>query len=336
MTTAAARRATLVAVRIPVIDIGPALAGASADAATRAAMARAIDEACSTIGFLAITGHGIDDRIVTAVHEAACAFFALPEAERMAVAMPEPGYPYGYNPFSAESLERSLGATALPDLKETFNVGPIDPPPRPPAEMDDPDEAAVYAPNLWPARPVGFRDAVEAYYRAMSDLAAAVMGGFAMALGLDQGWFDPLIDRHGSALRLAHYPALTPPTHTAGRFRAGAHTDYGTLTILWTDGRPGLEVLDAGGEWQPVEVPEGAFVVNLGDLMARWTNDRWRSTMHRVVVADPTEARVSIPFFHNANWDAVVECIVDPGEAPRHPPVTAGRHLMAKFRSTQQ
>ena len=170
----------------------------------------------------------------------------------------------------------------------------------------------------------------------MSDLSAAVMRGFAIALDLDEGWFDPLIDRHGSALRLAHYPALSPQTPTAGRFRAGAHTDYGTLTILWTDGRPGLEVLDASGAWLPVDVPDGAFVVNLGDLMQRWTNDRWRSTMHRVVVADPTDARVSIPFFHNANWDAVVECIVAPGEAARHEPVTAGRHLMAKFRSTVQ
>lgn len=321
---------------IPVVDIGPALPGSPADPAARAAMARAIDEACAALGFLGITGHGIDPGLVAAVHDAARAFFDLPVDGRMAVVMPEPGYPYGYNPFSAEALERSLGGAGLPDLKETFNVGPIDPPPRPLAEMDDPDEAAVYAPNLWPDRPVGFRETVEAYYRAMSDLSAAVMRGFAMALGLDEAWFDPLIDRHGSALRLAHYPALSSQTPVDGRFRAGAHTDYGTLTVLWTDGRPGLEVLDAAGEWQPVVVPEGAFVVNLGDLMARWTNDRWRSTMHRVVVAEPAEARVSIPFFHNANWDAVVECIVGPDERPRHQPVTAGRHLMAKFRSTQQ
>ena len=113
-------------------------------------MARAIDEACRTIGFLGVTGHGVDRALVDAVHDAALGFFALPEPERMVVAMPEPGYPYGYNPFSAEALERSLGGAALPDLKETFNVGPIDPPPRPIADMDDPDEAAVYAPNLWP------------------------------------------------------------------------------------------------------------------------------------------------------------------------------------------
>ena len=111
------------------------------------------------------------------------------------------------------------------------------------------------------------------------------------------------------------------------------HTDYGTLTILWTDGSPGLEV-QIDGEWTPIDAPDGTFVVNLGDLMQRWTNDRWRSTMHRVVIADPSVSRLSIPFFHNANWDALIECIAAPGEVVHHPPVRAGAHLMSKFRST--
>jgi len=249
--------------------------------------------------------------------------------------MPAPGYPYGYSPPEAEALERSIGGVAAPDLKETFNVGPIDPPLRPLDEMDDPDERAVYASNLWPVAVPELRPAAEGYYRSMAELADRLMAVFATALDLPADWFAPLIDRHGSALRLAHYPAIAVGSDVAGRFRAGAHTDYGTLTILWTDGNPGLEVELPDGTWADVEPVPGSLIVNLGDLMQRWTNDRWRSTMHRVLPVADGRSRLSIPFFHNANWDAHVECLVADREQPRYPPTTAGRHLMEKFRSTQ-
>ena len=140
---------------------------------------------------------------------------------------------------------------------------------------------------------------------------------------------------------MVHYPHVDREA-LPGQLRAGAHTDYGTLTILRQDDAPGgLEVLTVDGRWAPVPFARGTFVVNIGDLMARWTNDRWRSTLHRVVlpppdVQGPTE-RFSLPFFHNANWDAPVECLptcLAPGDEPRYPPVRAGAHLMAKFRST--
>lgn len=303
----------------------------------RTALAREVDRACRDVGFFTVVGHGVDAATIETLRVAALEFFDAPLADRLAVAMPEPGYPYGYNPLEAEALNRSIGGEALADLKETFNVGPIDPPPRPLAEMDDPDERAVYAPNLWPRTVPTLRPAVEAYYRSMADLSARLMEVFARALGLDPRWFDGLIDAHGSALRLAHYPVVPSPSAvvgSTGRFRAGPHTDYGTLTILWTDGAPGLEVQLADGAWVEVEPVEGGLIVNLGDLMERWTNDRWRSTMHRVVVPAKTGRRLSIPFFHNANWDADVECIVADGDAPKYPPVTAGHHLMEKFRST--
>jgi isopenicillin N synthase-like dioxygenase len=201
--------------------------------------------------------------------------------------------------------------------------------------MVDPDERAVYAPNLWPTAVPSLRPAVENYYRAMSAVADTLMEAFALALGLPADHFDGMIDQHGSALRLAHYPAIPPETDLTDRFRAGAHTDYGTLTILWTDGEPGLQVQAADGGWLDVEPVDGGLIVNLGDLMARWTNDRWRSTMHRVVATNPSADRLSIPFFHNANWNARIECIIDDGAVPRYPPTTAGRHLMDKFRSAQ-
>lgn len=330
---------------IPVVDLEPFRHGSVDD---RRRVARQVDDACREIGFLTVVGHGVDDALLADAWAQTVAFFDLPLEQRLTVREPYAGYPYGYRPFAAEALDRSLGhesagrdggVTAIADLKETMNLGPVDPPPRPIEEMTDPDERAVYAENLWPDEVLPtLRPALEAYYRRMADLAAELMEVFAAALDLTPGWFAPFIDRHGSALRLAHYPALdTPPA--PGQLRAGAHTDYGTLTVLKADDdHPGLQVL-SGDEWLTVPPLPGGFVVNLGDLMARWTNDRWRSTLHRVVVApgEMGERRISIPFFHNANWDARVECIptcLAPGESPRYEPVLAGPHLMSKFRST--
>jgi isopenicillin N synthase-like dioxygenase len=314
---------------IPVIDLSGLVDGSGA---RRAAVGAEIDRACREVGFFSVVGHGVDPDVIDDLHRLALAFFDLPLPERLAVAMPEPGYPYGYSALRAEALNGSLGGDAPPDLKETFNVGPIDPPPRPLEEMEDPDERAVYAPNLWPAALPELRPAVESYYRSMAELSATLTEAFAVALDLPAGTFAGYIDRHGSALRLAHYPDLGVRPPSDG-LRAGAHTDYGTLTVLWTDGTAGLQVEAPDGTWIDVEPVDGALVVNLGDLMQRWTNDRWRSTMHRVVPAGRGR-RLSIPFFHNANWDARIECIVADGTSARHPPITAGRHLMEKFRST--
>jgi isopenicillin N synthase-like dioxygenase len=315
---------------IGIVDLSGFVGGSPAQ---RTAIGAEIDRACREVGFFSVVGHGVDAEVIDELHRRALEFFDLPLAQRLAVAMPEPGYPYGYSPLQAEALSRSLGVEAPPDLKETFNVGPIGPPPRPLDEMDDLDERAVYAPNLWPSALPALRPAVESYYRSMAVLAATLMEAFAVALGLPDDAFAGQIDRHASALRLAHYPGLAAHQQPARGLRAGAHTDYGTLTVLWTDGVPGLQVEAAGGEWIDVEPIDGGLIVNVGDLMERWTNDRWRSTMHRVVPAG-RDQRLSIPFFHNANWDARVECIVTDGAPARHLPITAGRHLMEKFRST--
>ena len=316
---------------VPVVD----LSGLREDGAAAGDVAAAIDDACRSVGFFSVTGHGVDHEVIEQAHRAALTFFDLPVDARLGAAKPSPTAPYGYVPFSAEALSRSIGGAGPPDLKETYNVGPVGPPPRPLSEMTDPDERDVWAPTVWPPAMPELRPALEAYYAAMADLAASIMEGFAIALGLGRGWFDRFIGEHGSALRLAHYPPLAVPP-APGELRAGAHTDYGTLTILRLDAEPGLQVQSPDGSWLDVEAPDGALVINLGDLMQRWTNDRWRSTMHRVVVPAGRHAqrRLTMPFFHNANWDARVECIVAVDEPPRYEPVLAGTHLMEKFRST--
>lgn len=289
-----------------------------------------IDEACERAGFLTIVGHGVPDATVDVTWETARAFFDLPLSDRMQVAMPRSGYPYGYSPIAGETLTRSLGHSAAPDLKESFAIGPVD---RPTHHITDPDESFAWSPNLWPTALPALQPAWERYFRAMSDLAARLLRLMATALGLDQNYFDAVIDRHTSAMRALNYPALD---RGAGRLGASAHTDYGTLTILLADPVVGgLQLEGIDGNWHDVEPIPGSFVVNLGDAMARWTNDRWRSTMHRVLI--PTARRQSIAFFHNANWDAVIECLptcLPPFEQPKYAPIAAGPHLMQKFRST--
>jgi isopenicillin N synthase-like dioxygenase len=315
---------------VPVIDL------AEAHAASR------IARACADTGFLVVTNHGVDRQVIDTAWEAATRFFDLSVADKMAVAMPYHGYPYGYAPLRGERLAASLGADTPPDLKETFSMGPIEVPTHVLlGEMVEPAEAFVYEPTPWPPAVPEFQQAMESYYTAMAGFVARIMTVFAEALRLPSDFFDSRIDRHTSALRVLNYPAVTDPPQP-GQLRAGAHSDYGTVTVLRADNAPGgLEVLVAD-RWTAVPLVSDSLIINLGDAMARWTNDRWRSTLHRVVTPPAnlaaTSRRQSIAFFHNANWDAVIECIpscLAAGETPRYAPVTAGEHLMSKFRSTQ-
>ena len=311
---------------VPVVDI-------SADPV---AVGAELDEICRTAGFFQVTGHGVEDGVAGLAWTMATRFFDLPLEEKLSVARPTADYPYGYIPMAGESLSQSVAGAAPPDLKEVFNMGP---PARPGRAFADPGEAWSYSPNLWPAALPGLRPAWTAYYDAMRGLGSRLMSLFARGLGLPPGFFAGQTG-HGRERAAGHQlPGPGAPPRCPGSCRAGAHTDYGTLTILRQDAVGGLEVLDPGGRWVGVVPVPGAFVVNIGDLMARWTNDRWRSTLHRVVdPPDPAAAaggRQSMPYFQNANWSAEIACLptcLEPGERPRYEPVLAGPHLMAKFR----
>ncbi len=317
---------------VPVVDLDGFVGGTRAH---QRGVADAVDAACRELGFFCVVGHGVDETIIARAHAAALEFFDRPLTDRLGAVKSAPTDPYGYSQFSAEALNRSIGGGAAPDLKETYNVGPVGEPPRPAAEMLDADERDVWASTPWPPAMPELRPALTDYYRAVAELCATLMDACSLALGLGPGGFARFIDQHGSALRLAHYPALDHAPEP-GQLRAGAHTDYGTLTVLRLDAEPGLQVETTPGNWIDVTAPDGAMVVNLGDLMQRWSNDRWRSTMHRVVVPDGGHGRrrLTMPFFHNANWDALIECITAEGERARYEPTLAGAHLMAKFRST--
>lgn len=306
---------------IPVVDIE------SPDAPS------AIDRAGREWGFLAVANHGVDDDILADSWNDARRFFDLTESEKMSVAMPFAGYPYGYSPIAGETLSRSTGRQSLPDRKESFAIGPVDPPNH---RFADDDEEFAWSPNLWPTQLPRLRDSWITRYRALSNLADRLLRTMASSLDLPADHFGPMIDRHTSAMRAINYPGNDPGGGQHGGWGASPHTDYGTLTILEVDPvEAGLEVQLRDGSWIDVMPPAGTLVVNLGDAMERWTNHRWRSTVHRV--RSPLGRRQSIAFFHNANWDAVIECIpscLKPGEFPLYAPILAGPHLMQKFKST--
>lgn len=290
----------------------------------------AMDRACRELGFFRLPIDVVDPDIADAAWAAADRFFALDAVAKREIEFPEPGYPYGYSPFRAETLARSLddGAAAA-DLKESLSVGPDCGPERAPA----PGEEWIRSPSLWPRQVPELRPAWTAYYRALDEVAAQLMGVMALALELPADHFDRLIDRPITSMRAIRYPAGGRDPGPA--LRAGAHSDYGTFTILRTDSVPGLEIERPDGTWVAVEPDVDHFVVNLGDTIAQWTNDRWRSTVHRVVPG--VAPRQSFAFFHMANWDAVIECLptcLVAGEAPRHDPVQAGPWLMRKFQAT--
>ena len=315
--------------RVPVIDLTAARAG---DAAERRRAAAAIDAACRDIGFFAITGHGVDETMVARLRRVAHAFFERPMAEKLAFRHPVAGTNRGYHPVGGEALAKANDGAAPPDLKEFFHVGPVD-------VGDDPYYTSAegrphFAPNIWPAHPGDFERAATEYYRAMSGLIRFLMRLAALALDVDEHFFDDKVDRSIGTMRLNYYPAQTAAP-APGQLRASAHTDYGGFTILSGEDVPGgLQVRTRGGDWIDVPTAPTRFVVNIGDLLMRWTNDRWLSNLHRVVnPPGGTGARLSIAFFNHPNYDALIECLPSQGP-PRHPPVRSGEYRDLKYAKT--
>jgi isopenicillin N synthase-like dioxygenase len=318
--------------RIPVVDLGPALHG---DAAERLRTGQEIDRICHETGFFTITGHGVPVSVMDVLRDTAKDFFALPLEQKQRAVHPVAGTPRGYIAMGIEALSRGNATATPPDLKEYWHFGRESWPET--AYYTSAEGRRYFIPNIWPDHPTGFAAAATAYYTAMERLTVELMRIAALGLGIDEHFFDRHIDRHITAMRLNHYPEqLAPPA--PGQLRAGAHTDYGLLTILNGENVPGgLQVRSRGGEWIDVETDPASFVVNIGDLLMRWTNDRWVSNTHRVV-NPPAEAarsrRLSIAFFHHPNYDAPIECIARPGQA-RYALVLSGAYRDEKYRQTR-
>lgn len=319
---------------VTAIDLEPFRHG---DAAARARVAAGIDAAFRSSGFLAVTGHGVPADLVEAMFTVTTAFFDRPLTEKLRCRLADKAANRGYFAEGTEALSYSLGHESPPDLFEAFNVGweIAD------EDVDDyvaPVRTRFFCPNPWPDAPESFRATWLEYWAAMDALGHTLMSAFAVALGLPDDHFAPALDRSISVMRAINYERRDPAARPLdGQMRMGAHSDYGSLTILAADRVPGLQILTAGG-WVDAVPPEGGFLVNIGDLLAEWTNDRWRSTVHRVVPPPAGDGgparRRSFAWFQQPNYDALIEVLptcTSADDPPRYPTVRAGEHLMAKL-----
>lgn len=319
---------------IPTIHLG----GAAAD--DHAETVAAVRKACSECGFFYVVPTGQSAINTAAVLEQSQQFFALPESEKRVVS--DVKLTRGYTAMQEETLDPANQTAG--DTKEGYYISMNDIP------VEDPryNPAKLAGPNQWPSSetcpslkdPAKWKQVMQEYMDQVTQLSRQIVRLLAESLDLSPNYFDAFFRDSEAlgALRLLHY-AATPSQTETGLFACGAHTDYGMITVLLTDQEPGLEIFDKRGcqQWVPVPPKPNHFVVNLGDMLERWTNARYCSTLHRVVNATGRE-RYSIPFFFEPAFDTVVECLPtccdSPNSPPKWPPITSGEHLLSKYAQT--
>lgn len=314
---------------VPLVDLTPWYTGGPAD---RARVAAEIDHALRVFGFLLVIGHRFPDGLVDEVRAEALRLFRMPDDIKRRYAV-GPGE-HGWIPSGVEANAASDGVQTPPDLKESFGFGRSDVP-----ETARGAASEWYAPNVWPSELPSMEPVVTRYADAAAALADDLLEMFAEALDLPTDYFLARCADSPWQTNLNWYPARDRVGPVAeGQFRIGQHTDFGTLTILDRQpGSGGLQVRTLDGRWIDAPYVPGSLTINSGDLLARWTGDRWRSTPHRVLpppADEPTEELVSLVFFHEANPLTVVEPLPsDRVGANRYEPVTAGEFLRSRIAS---
>lgn len=302
---------------LPVIDLGPSFAD---DDAACEQVAAEIGAACRDTGFFYVANHGVDQALVDGAFAQSNRFFD--QSDDWKSKLCKQGYSNGYEPWEAQRLDKDSPG----DIKESFNF-----------TADGVPGTPGYKANMWPDDFPGFRDGLEAYNTAMRGLGLHVSRLIALSLGMSFNQFDDTFDPQKSPLRILRYPPH-PNDAQFNQLGAGAHTDWGWITLLSQDSLGGLEVETASGEWVRVDPVPGTFVVNLGDLVRRWTNGKYHSSLHRVMNNRSGQNRHSIVLFFNQAHETHVECLptcLEPGEQPNFPPCTAGEHTLERYNESR-
>ena len=274
-----------------------------------------VGAAATEIGFMTVYNTGISREQVENLLAQYREFFLQPEEIKGAVDMAATNSNRGWGASGAEQVS----ATANPDYKQVFDCGP---------ELDASDplqELTYYAPNLWPARPEPFREQVMSYYGQATGVALKILSAIAVSLGENAEYFDDAFDKPMALLRGNYYP-VRPADATDKDAGIAEHTDYGCLTLLATDGSPGLEVKMRDGSWQSVCVPPGEFIVNYGEMLEFWTGGKVVATPHRVTGGN--HERLSVPLFFNPRHD------VNVAPAGSGKKIAAGDHLSKRYDET--
>lgn len=291
----------------PTIDLSPIFNGTQPD---RNHVAQQIDSACRSTGFFVAVGHGVEKLLLENVINTSREFFHLPFSEKVKVAPPGPNHFRGFLGLDTTALASTLEIETPPDLCESFNVSRFDDPIKR-AELEQVGAEAVFCENFWPKEPQTLKPAYEAYFAAMENLCSELLKIMAIALELPEDWFDDKFLDPTSLLMANWYPPTTgevPP----GQLRRGEHTDYGAFTIVAPEQIPGLQI-SVDDKWVDVGLVDDGYVINIGDLLSRWSNNRWTSTLHRVVLPDEAKHRerdrISIPFFFQPTYTAEITTI---------------------------
>lgn len=309
---------------IPLIDFS-AMAGD--DPQAKAAVGEAVRRACTEVGFFYAAGHGVPEAVIEGTFGAAKRFFDLPEAAKLEVSVAKSDAMRGFTPLLGENTD----PTNKGDLHEGFDLA-LD------LDETDPDvQAGVfgYAPNQWPEGLPGFREALLAYHDEVRAFGERIFAAFALALELPEDFFQAKITKPMAHMRVLYYPSQDGEIDER-QIGIGAHSDYECFTILCTDETPALQVLNQEGKWIMAPPVPGAFIVNVGDLMARWTNDYFKSTMHRAINSSGKK-RYSIPFFFGVNSKEVIEVLPScqsPANPPKYAPIEAGAYIRSRFDDT--
>ena len=290
----------------------------------RTAFVQDLGAAYRSIGFAAISGHGVDPRVIEGMYSEAEAFFALPTETKLQHEHPEHNRQRGYVSFGTEHAKDSNAA----DLKEFWQVGQTHIPEG--ADMDN------YPPNADVAERPALAPQADALYKSLEDVGRQMLRAIALHLELDEAYFEQYVPGGNSILRLIHYPPITSEPDSS--VRAGQHEDINLITLLVGASADGLEVMDKEGAWTAVKALPEHLVVNVGDMLQRLTNHELKSTTHRVV-NPPKELwgqpRFSMPFFchpvPSMSLAALPQCVVE-GSSPKDPATTAGEYLSERLR----
>ncbi|MGW1170995.1 isopenicillin N synthase family dioxygenase [Streptomyces sp. NPDC002550] len=313
--------------RVPTIDLRPWLHG---DDESRAALARTVDQALQTAGFLLVTGHGVEPGLRAGIRAAAREFFLLPVEVKRRYEARVGGR--GWLGPGAEANGYAEGTETPPDLKESLTFATDEP-------FEDPVvNAEWYAPNVWPAEVPELRELCRTYLSRMAALEKELLSLLGYALGLEPDFFSRHMERPTYGFNINWYPGTDVVGEPLpGQFRIGPHTDFGTVTILDRQaGKGGLQVYTDAGGWEDAPYDPDAFTINTGDLLARWTGDRWRSGRHRVLPppADaPAEELMSLVYFGECTPGTVVESVPAPVGRVTYPPVDSHVYLREKLDS---
>jgi isopenicillin N synthase-like dioxygenase len=305
---------------IPVIDIGGLY---SSDPAAKKAVAARIGAACDDIGFFYATNHNVPVETIDRAVAMADRFFHLPEAERLKVKADKNNRGY-------REVGDVVHRNGKPSARDNFDIGF-------PVTADDPEVKAgtpLYAPNIWPDMP-GFREAIESYYDETFKLGMKILEGFALYLDKPEDFFTRHFTKPVADMVINHYLGAAG-LHISDQ-ASGPHTDHGIVTILWQDSLGGLEVMGKDGQWISATPLRGSYVINIGELMKRWTNGRFKATVHRVVHLQD-KARYSMPLFCNPNFRTVVDprdLGVSDSDA-HYPPIQSGEFLLSRFKATRK